>query len=170
MYVRRAGRADNDTYADAVIMFDTETSKSKESTEPVENYVVAFTVSIRAYHENICTLYGNKPSELVRTISKIHRQLGADHTIFYCHNLAYDWVFIRQFMFARFGTPVKMLATKSHYPICIEFSNGIILKDSLILAQRSLEKWANDMNVEHKKAVGSWDYLKIRYQDHKFTT
>lgn len=170
MYVRRAGRADNDTYADAVIMFDTETSKSKESIEPVENYVVAFTVSIRAYHENICTLYGNKPSELVRTISKIHRQLGADHTIFYCHNLAYDWVFIRQFMFARFGTPVKMLATKSHYPICIEFNNGIILKDSLILAQRSLEKWANDMNVEHKKAVGSWDYLKIRYQDHKFTT
>ena len=51
----------------------------------------------------------------------------------------------------------------------LKFDNGIILKDSLILAQCKLEKWANDLNVHHKKAVGSWDYDLIRHQDHQFT-
>lgn len=169
MYIRRAGHADNDSYNDCIIMFDTETSKSRVSNEPVENYVVAFTISIRAYDTNIVTLYGNTPTELVKTMTRIHRTMKGDKTIFYCHNLAYDYVFVRKFMFERWGTPVKMLATKPHYPICIEFNNGIILKDSLILSQRSLEKWANDMDVEHKKAVGSWDYNMIRTQQHEFT-
>ncbi len=169
MYLRRAGHADNDSYNDCIIMFDTETSKSRVSNEPVENYVVAFSISIRAYDTNIVTLYGNTPTELVKTMTRIHRSMKGDKTIFYCHNLAYDYVFVRKFMFERWGTPVKMLATKPHYPICIEFNNGIILKDSLILSQRSLEKWANDMDVEHKKAVGSWDYNMIRTQNHKFT-
>ena len=44
------------------------------------------------------------------------------------------------------------------------FKNGMIIKDSLILAQKSLERWANDLDVEHKKAVGSWQYDKIRNQ------
>ena len=46
----------------------------------------------------------------------------------------------------------------------IEWENGLILKDSLILSQRSLEKWGKDLNVEHQKAVGKWNYDKIRTQ------
>ena len=45
MYVKRAGRNDNDTYNDCIIMFDTETSK-KDPAVIGENHVVAFTVSI----------------------------------------------------------------------------------------------------------------------------
>ncbi len=45
-----------------------------------------------------------------------------------------------------------------------------MLKDSLILSQRSLEKWAIDLNVEHKKAVGKWDYDKIRTQHENYTS
>ena len=45
-----------------------------------------------------------------------------------------------------------------------------MIKDSLILAQRKLEKWANDLDVEHKKAVGSWDYDKFRNQDTPLST
>ena len=76
----------------------------------------------------------------------------------YFHNLAYDYVFLRLFLFDAFGTPKKQLNTKPHYPIMIGFENGIILKDSLILAGCKLEKWANDLNVNHKKAVGNWQY------------
>ena len=170
MYVRRSGRADHDTYNDCIIMADTETSKSVQK-GVAQNHVCAFTLSIRAYHQNIVTLYGTKPSEFIRTLNKLKRYLSGDKTIIYFHNLSYDWVFLRKFLMAEYGTPVKMLATKSHFPIYIEFQCGLIFKDSLILAQRSLEKWAIDMDVEHKKAVGKWDYLKIRNQsDDNFTS
>lgn len=168
MYIKRAGHADNDTYNDCIIMADTETSKSVQK-GIAENHVVAFTLSIRAFHTNIVTLYGNKPSEFIKTLRKLKRYLPADKTIIYFHNMAYDWVFLRKFLMAEYGTPKKLLATKSHYPIYIEFNNGLIFKDSLILAQRSLEKWAKDMCVEHQKAVGKWDYLKLRTQEENFS-
>ena len=168
MYVKRAGsQGTNDTYADCIIMADTETSKSRPN-EVCENYIVAFTISIRAYHENVVTLYGNRPSEFIRTLKKIRRNINAQKIVIYWHNMSYDWTFIRLFMLEAFGTPTKILATKPHYPIYIEFDNGIIFKDSLILAQRGLEKWSEDMNVEHKKAVGKWDYDLIRDQTYEF--
>ena len=34
-----------------------------------------------------------------------------------------------------------------------------------MLAQKKLEKWADDLEVEHKKAVGKWDYSKFRNQE-----
>lgn len=166
MYIRRAGRSDHDSYADCIIMADTETSKSVQK-GIAENHVVAFTLSIRAFDMNIVTLYGHRPSEFIKVLGKLRRYINADKIIIYWHNLAYDWVFIRKFMLSEYGSPVKMLATKPHYPIYIEFNNGIIFKDSLILSQRSLEKWASDLQVEHQKAVGKWDYLKIRHQNDK---
>ena len=180
MYRKRPGRGNNESANDCVIMFDTETSKKgvnpviikKDGSRKwvnVENHVVAWTISIRSFSKNLVTLYGHKPSELVSCMIKIHESMDGEHTIMYAHNLAYDWVFIRKFIFDQMGFPVEQLNTKSHYPIVIKFENGIIFKDSLILAQRGLEKWALDLGVEHKKAVGKWDYSKIRDQKKRFT-
>lgn len=163
MYIARAGRGDNDTYNDVILMFDTETSKETPGIV-CSNYVVAWTLSVRAFNTNICTLYGSRPSELIYVMDLIHKHMPGDKTIFYAHNYSYDYVFARKFMFVKWGTPQKQLNTKSHYPLFMEFANGIIIKDSLILAQRSLEKWADDLDVEHKKAVGKWNYDKIRHQ------
>lgn len=163
MYIKRAGRNENDTYNDCIIMFDTETSK-KDSGVVGENHVVAFTVSIRAFNKNIVTLWGRRPDDLVDCLINIHEAMQGQHTIFYCHNYAYDYVFIRKFLFASLGTPEKVLNVKPHYPILMIFKNGMIIKDSLILSQKSLERWANDLDVEHKKAVGSWEYDKLRTQ------
>lgn len=168
LYTRRSGRGTNDTYSDCIIMADTETSKGVQK-GIYENHMVAFTISIRAYDLNIVTLYGNKPSEFIETLKRLKKHLEGDKIIIYWHNMSYDWVFIRKFMLSEFGTPVKLLATKPHYPIYIEFENGLIFKDSLILAQRSLEKWAEDLKVDHKKAVGKWDYDKIRNQSDSFS-
>lgn len=165
---QRAGRGRNTTYNDCLIMFDTETSK-KNPDIVGENHVVAWTISVRAYGLNICTLWGHKPSTLVETINKMHTAMPGQDMILYCHNLSYDWVFVRQYFFQMFKYPEKQLNTKVHYPINIQFENGIILKDSLILAQRKLEKWAKDLNVEHQKAVGCWDYDIIRNQNEKYS-
>lgn len=167
---------------DVVIMADTETSKKHKNETitvkekgfyvdkvvPVENHVVAWSVAIRAFHVNIVTLWGRKPSDCVKCLQRIHESMAGDKTHVYFHNLTYDWQFLRKFIFRDWGFPSEQLNTKSHYPINIEFENGIILKDSLILAQRSLDKWASDLKVPHQKAVGKWRYDKIRGQAENF--
>ena len=164
MYLKRAGQGHKgETYNDVIIMADTETSKETPGTQ-CKNYVVAWSISIRAFNSNIATLYGSKPSELVECFNIIKSHFEGDKTIIYFHNLAYDWTFLRKFMMKEWGTPENQLNIKSHYPLFVNFANGLMFRDSLILAQRKLEKWANDLDVEHKKAVGKWDYNKIRHQ------
>ena len=163
MTIKRPGRGHNDSYNDCIIMLDTETSKEKPNSV-CSNYIVAWTISINAFHQNIATLWGQKPSEIVDCINKIKLQLKGDKTILYIHNASYDWVFLRKFFIKAWGVPEQQLNVKSHCPLFINFSNGLMFRDSLILAQRSIEKWAQDMNVEHQKAVGKWDYNKIRSQ------
>ena len=168
MYYKKKGKFQKGTWNDIIIGADTETSKGHEITkDPSENHVCAWTISIRSYHCNIVTLYGSRPSEMMQAFQKIRDNLKGDEFSVYFHNMAYDYVFLRLFFFQYFGTPVKELNTKPHYPIMLKFANGMILKDSLILAQCKLEKWANDLNVNHKKAVGSWDYDLIRDQKDK---
>lgn len=168
-----------------IIMGDTETSKDPDHQHdtkkkkinkklvnvsvPYENHVCAWTISLRAAGCNIVTLYGTSPRSHIETIEKIHNSMRGSVTYIFYHNMSYDWQFLRQFYFEKFGYPTRQLNTKPHYPISIEFSNGIILRDSLILAQRSLAKWGSDLNVEHKKAVKAWDYDKIRHQDGSFS-
>ena len=176
---RRTSHTDEKTYSDCIIMADTETSKkqkvfrtvhTKEKDYPQhENHVVAWTISVRAFGRNLVTVWGRKPSEMVAAIEQIHGNLPGDFTIIYFHNLAYDYVFLRKFFFRSWGFPDSELATKPHYPIMIRWDAGLILKDSLILAQRSIERWGRDMDVEHQKAVGKWDYDKIRTQYEDFT-
>ena len=167
MYVRKPGRK-SEVISDCIMMLDTETSKSDKDTI-CENHIVAWTLSIRAFHHNVCTLYGHRPSECIECLNNVMDQLSGEKYYIYVYNLSYDWVFLRKFLIREYDLPVKQLNTKSHYPIYIEFENGLILRDALCLAQRKLEKWAKDMNVEHQKAVGSWDYDLIRNQDHVFT-
>ena len=152
---------------DCYIMADTETSKKDNGTD--HNHVCAWTISIRYAHVNIVTLWGRKPSDFCKTLNFIMLNMRGDQTIVYFHNLSYDYVFLRRFLFDMFGYPDKELNTKPHYPVCLTWSNGLIIKDSLILAQRSLDKWAKDYNVEHQKASGNWDYSKIRTQQEDFT-
>lgn len=165
MYYRKKGKYQKGSWNDVIITADTETSKQEDAgDETLPNHVCAWTISIRAYHQNIVTLYGTRPSEMMQAFKWIREALKGDDIYIYFHNLSYDYVFLRLFLFDTFGTPVKQLNTKPHYPIMIGFENHIIIKDSLILAGCKLEKWADDLNVPHKKAVGSWQYDKVRHQ------
>lgn len=155
------------TYADCIIMADTETSKKKKNPvteEERRNHVCAWSIAIRAYHDNVVVLWGTRPSDFPKCLKKIRERLPADEVMIYFHNLPYDWIFLRLFMIEEFGQPKDQLNVKPLYPIQIKWSNGIVFKDSLILSQRSLAKWGEDMEVEHGKAVGKWDYDLIRNQ------
>lgn len=164
--IGRAGQGDNPRYNDIIIMADTETSKEEYKVHGKPNHVCAWSIALYAFDMVLCTLYGNKPSELIECMERINQSMKGERTVIYYHNMAYDYTFLRQYMYASYGHPVEQLNTKPYYPIMMRFNNGIILKDSLILAQRSIEKWAKDMNVQHQKQVGKWDYDAVRNQDH----
>ena len=169
-------------YADIIFTADTETSKEKKNTlsfddngnrvyDKVENYVVAWSISyiIPGQESANSVIWGRKPSEFIEALNLITPYFSGADTLFFFHNLGYDWVFLQKFMIEAFGEPVNQLNTKPFYPIAITFENGIVFRDSLIIAQRTLEKWGNDLNVKHKKAVGKWDYDKIRTQAEDYT-
>ena len=159
-------------YNDVIIMGDTESSKDHKPVnrkDITENHIVVWTISMRAYHYNMVTLYGRSPADFALCIRRIHEAMAGDRTIFYIHNLGWDWTFLRRFIMAEFGTPKKQLNIKPYYPLFIELKGGIVIKDSLILAGRKLEKWANDLDVEHKKATGTWDYDRIMHQNTPLT-
>lgn len=160
------------TYNDIIIMADTESSKDhkpKHRKDICENHLVIWTITLRAYHYNIVTLYGRNPEHFSLCVQKIMDEMAGDLTIMYFHNLGWDWTYLRRFIMADFGTPKNQLNIKPYYPLFIEFNNGLMIRDSLVLAQRKLEKWADDLGVEHKKASGTWDYEKIRHQSTKLT-
>ena len=166
--VTRPSKKEKTTYNDVIMMADTETSKDhipQNKKDIAENHIVCWSLAIRAFEYNIVTLYGRCPEDFSICLQKIMDAMAGDKTILYFHNLGYDWTFLRRFIMADFGTPKGQLNIKPYYPVYIEFKNGLVIKDSLILAQRKLEKWAEDLDVEHKKAVGSWDYDKIRHQN-----
>lgn len=163
--IYRSGAGEHKSYNDCIIMADTESSKKvSPEDEPTSNHVVAWSIAIRVYHRNLVCIWGIKPSDMAKTFRNIIDNLEGQNTCVYFHNLPWDWVYLRKFIFKEFGVPCKQLNVKPLYPIYIEFSCGLILRDSLILSQCSLEKWAENMDVEHKKAVGKWDYDKIRDQ------
>ena len=92
MYYKKKGKFQKGTWNDVIIAADTETSKSHEiSSDPLPNHVCAWTISIRAYHINIVTLYGSRPSDMIRALQKIRDSLKGDEIYVYFHNMAYDY-------------------------------------------------------------------------------
>ena len=167
IYIRtRYNTREKKTVNDAIFFLDTETSKSRDRED---NYIILWTLTIRVFGFNLVTLYGQRPSDCAECLKRCQEHLRGEQSFIYIYNLSYDWVFLRKFFFEAFGFPVYQLNTKPHYPIYIEFANGLIFRDALILFQCTLEKAANDYDVEHKKAVGFWDYDKIRDQDSSYS-
>lgn len=156
------------SYNDIIIMADTESSKDhkpKHRKDISENHLVIWTITLRAYHTNLVTLYGRNPEHFPVCVFRIMQHMAGDKTFLFIHNLGWDWTFLRRFIMAEYGPPKNQLNVKPYYPLFIEFNNGLMIRDSLILAQRKLEKWADDLQVEHRKAVGTWDYDRILHQD-----
>ena len=139
IYKKKTGKGKNGTYNDVIMMADTETSKPHDyeeldefgNPEPHENHVCCWSISIRFFHMNIVTLYGARPSEFCLMLRNIRTWLQGDDIYLYFHNLSYDHMFLRQFLYKEFGAPTKSLVTKPHYPVTLRFNNGYVIKDNI---------------------------------------
>ena len=88
MYYKKKGKFQKGSWNDLIVAADTETSKSHEiSDDPLPNHVCAWTISLRAFGCNIVTLYGHKPSDMIRCIQKIKSSCKGDDLYVYFHNL-----------------------------------------------------------------------------------
>jgi len=155
-------------YSELVITVDTETSKSKNKDDKT-NHVCIWTMTIRDFDKEYETLWGRTPGELVKCLHYMRHNIHADKVLVYIHNLGYDYIFLRKFLFKTFGYPVRQLNVKPLEPVSVEFKCGYVIRDSLVIAQRKLEKWAEDLDVEHKKAVGKWDYSLYRNSKYEYS-
>ena len=165
IYHKNQRRGDS---ANLIICADTETSRTGKTADPAPCYVVAWSLSILNYNDDkMLAYYGHDPRTLIKFIEQLRADIGARICIYF-HNLSYDYTFLRQAARAAWMDP-EQLATRPHKPLQIRYKNGVRFQDSLILSQRSIEKWAADLKVDHQKAVGSWDYDKKRSQHEDFT-
>lgn len=91
-------------------------------------------------------------------------------TLFICyiHNASYDLSYLIPY----FERGIKQYGKRRNKGIItkenqfISYTVGSFeFRCSFRLSGMSLEKWSNEMNIEHKKKVGLYDYDKILYQD-----
>lgn len=115
--------------------------------------------------------YGRKPTELLYALQKIAQvnRLYDTKCVVYVHNLSYDIQYLKDWLIQKYGgDSYKMIATNPHKFISFEIGPWIF-KCSYKLSNRSLAKWAKDLNTQAKKQVGIVDYNVVRYQDTPLT-
>lgn len=86
--------------------------------------------------------------------------------VFYVHNLGYEFVYLSQLLAHVWGIK-KALYTASRKPLYIVFDNGIELRDSLKLFQKSLA--GATKGCPHEKLKGDLDYTLYRTPDTPLT-
>lgn len=147
---------------------DTETSKHIEYDE--KGNVTTCYGWIYLYGIEFAGSYGTgrKPSELIQDLELIRNNFGctADgvHLVVYIHNLSYDVQYLKDFLLARYGGDYDLLAIAPHRFITFRI-DAFEFRCSLKLSNRRLAKWANDLEVENRKAEGEIDYSEKHYQD-----
>lgn len=100
--------------------------------------------------------YGRTFAELRSFLELLDDLTGEAEKIVYCHNLAFDWQFLRDALhfekvFAR--TKRKVLTADAGH---------LHFRCSYFLVNMSLAKWAKSARLSVRKLEGDLDYLKIR--------
>ena len=113
------------------------------------------------------------PEEVVEfyrsIINKYHLEptkKGRKLIITYIHNLSYDASYLVPYLMGLPDFDDPDLGVVEAPNKFLTFERGVFQwRCSYRLSGMSLEKWSKEMNIEHKKAVGLYDYDKIIYPD-----
>ena len=148
---------------------DTETSADDEDDEKKKiAWIYQWSFSYPKNEDTRYLVYGRKPTQLVSALVKIHKvnELSSEKKIIcFVHNLSYDYTYFHKFLEDEFKLRGNTIAVAAHRLINYNMS-GIEFRDSLKIAQKSLDAWAKDLlGRECGKLVGAIDYNKVRYQD-----
>lgn len=103
---------------------------------------------------------------LLETLADLWHVSGKCKLVLYVHNLGYEFMYLSQMLAARWGIK-KALYTASRKPLFMTFDNGIELRDSLKLFQKSLARATE--GCKHEKLKGDLDYSVYRTPDTELT-
>lgn len=149
------------TYCDTPLYLDVETSHNEDNTK-------CWIVSIQVLFDDHYHLF-RKPEELMNYFLDLIDRMKLDPSrklICYIHNASYDLAYLLPYIqkYLPFKDERKGIYHGEHKIISYS-QGGLEFRCTYLLSGQSLEKWSKEMNVEHQKQVGLYDYSKKIFQD-----
>lgn len=150
-------------YYDDFMALDTETSHTDD---------VSWISSIQVYFLNKFHLF-RKPIDFINFLNEIIERYEIyefQRLIVIIHNASYDLSYLIGYfqLYLPYKDKRSVIMRDKHNIVCYR-QGGVEIRDSYALCNKSLEKWGKDLNIEHQKQVGLYDYTKIIYQDSELT-
>lgn len=149
------------------LTFDTETSHNHNHENPLA-WVYSWALCLDASRE--VALFGRDVFEFVNVLKEIEQYLDAlskkfhacYKVVIFAHNLPYDYAFTFPLLNDNFIIKREFFLDRRHI-VSADIGEHIVLKDSLIYFNASLENVCNTYDTPHKKLVGLVDYDAIHY-------
>lgn len=142
-------------YLDITCTFDIETTNTD-----TDGFAYSWQTCIGG--EVIVPRYFEDWAAVIETLVDKWHVSSKQRLVLYVHNLGYEHQYIMQLLSARWGV-ADTLYTKSRKPLYIRFDNGVELRDSLKLFQKSLARATE--GCLHAKLAGDLDYNVYRTPD-----
>lgn len=151
------------SYCDTPVFLDCETSWNHDDINPK-----CWIVSIQVWFDGYYHLF-RKPEELMQwyleRIEKMHLDENR-RLITYIHNASYDLSYLGSYIQKYLpGKELRKGIYDGEHKIIYYEQPPLEFKCTYLLSSSTLAKWSKDMNTEHQKQIGLYDYEKILYQD-----
>lgn len=157
------------------VILDIETSNNHA--DAIED-LITWVSSIQVFFNGHYYLF-RRPEQLIEFYQFLYDELELiqerphlDRKIFtFIHNSSYDLSYLipyfREYLPYTEGEPCGLIDGPNKI---LTYSQGSLeFRCTYRLTQLSLEKWTEELNVEHKKRVGLYDYDRVIYQDTELT-
>lgn len=164
-YTNVRGKEDSRWVLTNEICLDTETSKVV-----VDGNIIPFITSIQVYFENKYHLF-RKPTEFIKWLLQLKEDYGLNPyrvIKIFIHNEKYDMSYLAPY-FKEYLNGEPEIWLDGEAKINYYKQDFVEIIDTLALSNRSLDKWSKDLNTEHKKKIGYYDYSKVIFQDTELT-
>lgn len=151
------------TYSDKPMFLDIESSHNHDPDNPI-----CWIVSIQVLFDDAYHLF-RTPEEFIEYITDLSNRMKLSterRLVIYIHNASYDLSYLLPYIQKYYpGKDERHCIMHGEHKIIQYYQGGLEFRCSYLLSGVSLEKWSKEMNVEHQKQVGLYDYDAIIYQD-----
>lgn len=145
------------------MFLDIETSHNHDPENPI-----CWIVSIQVLFDDAYHLF-RTPEEFIEYISDLSKRMKLSterRLVIYIHNASYDLSYLLPYIQKYYpGKEERHCIMHGEHKIIQYYQGGLEFRCSYLLSGVSLERWSKEMNVEHQKQVGLYDYDAIIYQD-----
>ena len=156
-------RKSKTVYGSEPIFLDIETAWNHNLDTPI-TWMVSCQIRFNGHY-----YFFRKPSQVMQFYNRLHCIYGLHHdkvVVTYIHNASYDLSYLLPYIQECLpNREDRFVICDTEHKITTYQQGGFTFRCSYILTNSSLARWSKDMNVDHQKQVGLYDYSQIIYQD-----